>query len=257
MPQQPTVPDGNAEGITDPLEVPDTALGDGIAASLQAVVSAIPVVGGPLGVAIDYKRRMYVSEKQDAFSKNVASDLNRLGKTVDDLSRSFYGTMTFAAWLATLTNEQEKVDAFKNAVVNSALPNAPDDEMRELFLTMAASLTARHLRLLNCLFHPREYGIDAENSADFHVIGGGMGGAFKVIQQHVPGFERRDILERCINDLINQGLVYYQGQSQVREAGFLELLGNPLPTGLAHDFMAFMNPPQELLDAELAEEEDG
>jgi hypothetical protein len=118
---------------------------------------------------------------------------------------------------------------------------------------MAASLTARHLRLLSCLFHPREYGIDAENSADFHVVGGGVGGAFRVIQQHVPGFERRDILERCINDLINQGLIYYQGQAQDQET---RLLGNPLPTTLAHDFMAFMNPPEELSRADPAEDQD-
>jgi hypothetical protein len=117
--------------------------------------------------------------------------------------------------------------------------------MRELFLSMAATLTARHIRLLNFLFRPREYGIDAVNSADFHVIGGGIGGAFKVIQQHVPGFERREILDRCLNDLINQRLIYYQGDTQDLDAGFAELLGNPLPTGLAREFMAFLNPPQE------------
>jgi hypothetical protein len=256
VPQEPTASNGDAESVADPLEVPDTSLGDDMASSLQVVTSAIPALGGPLGVAIDRERRRYVSEKQDAFFRNVVSDLKRLGKTVDSLSTSFYGTVTYAAWLATLTNEQEKVDAFKNAVVNTALPNTPDEEMRELFLTMAVSLTARHLRLLNCLFHPREYGIDAVNSADVHVIGGGMGGAFKVIQQYVPGFERRDILERCINDLINQGLVYYQGQAQVREAHLMELLGNPLPTGLAHDFMAFMNPPTALSHADLAEDQD-
>jgi hypothetical protein len=136
-----------------------------------------------------------VGEKQAAFQASIAAELKRLGKTVDDLSRSFFGTMTYAAWLSTLTNEQDKVNGYKNAVINTALPDAPDEEMRELFLSMAATLTARHLRLLNRLFRPREYGIDAVNSADFHVIGGGIGGAFKVIQQHVPGFERREILD--------------------------------------------------------------
>jgi hypothetical protein len=174
--EESNTPDREAESAADPLDVPDTALGDGIAAGLQAMVSAIPVVGGPLAVAMDYERQRYVSEKQAAFRDAVASDLKLLHKTVNALSKSFYGTMTYASWLATLTNEQEKVDAFRNAVVNTALPNAPDEEMRELFLTMAASLTARHLRLLNCLFHPREYGIDAVNSADFHVVGGGLGG---------------------------------------------------------------------------------
>jgi hypothetical protein len=252
--QEPLQLGKDASASTDPLEVPDTALRDDMAYGLQAVVSAIPVVGGPLSVAIDRDRQRYVSEKQAAFQGAVATELKRLGKTVVDLSRSFYGTMTYAAWLATLTNEQEKVEAFKNVVVNTALPNAPDEEMRELFLSMAATLTARHLRLLNCLFHPHEYGIDAVNSADFHVIGGGMDGAFKVIQQHVPGFERRDVLERCIKDLINQDMIYYQGQEQGREAW---LMGNPLPTGLAIDFMAYMNPPHELLDAEEGEYQDG
>jgi hypothetical protein len=243
MAQEPTVPDDLTKRLADPLEVPDTALGDDISAGFQALASAVPLLGGPLGIAIDRQRQRYVSEKQTAFQRAVVSDLKRLGKTVDDLSRSFYGTMTYAAWLATLTNEQERVEAYKNAVVNTALPNAPDEEMRELFLTIAASLTARHLRLLNCLFHPGDYGIDVVNSADFHVIGG----AVKVIQKHVPGFERLDILERCITDLINQRLVYYQADTQVREAGFADLMGDPHPTALARDFMAYMNPPEELM----------
>ena len=76
-----------------------------------------------------------------------------------------------------------------------------------------------------------------------------------MIQEHVPGFERRDILDQCINDLINRGLVYYQGDSQVREAGFADLLGNPLPTGLAIDFLNFINPPQEPPHTAPAEEQ--
>jgi hypothetical protein len=250
MVQEPTIPDDDAEGLADPLEAPDTSLGDGIAAGLQAVVSAIPVVGGPLAVAIDYQRRSYVSEKQNAFSKRVTSDLERLHIKVEDLSETFFGTMTYASWLATLTNEQDRVDAYENAVVNSALPNAPDVEMRELFLSTAASLTARHLRLLNCLFHPEEYGIDAHDYRDFHIAGMEVGGTFELMRRHITGLDRADILNHCLDDLISQGLVRYPMQGQDART-----MGNPHPTELAHEFMAFINPPQELADADGGEEQ--
>jgi hypothetical protein len=125
MAQEPLALNDDAGRVADPLEVPDTTLGDDISAGLQALASAVPVVGGPLGIAIDRQRQRYVGEKQAAFQASIAAELKRLGKTVDDLSRSFFGTMTYAAWLSTLSNEQDKVNGYTNAVINTALPDAP------------------------------------------------------------------------------------------------------------------------------------
>ena len=249
MSQAPSSPDGDAESTRKKLVVPDTSIGDGVAAGVQALVGLVPGVGATMGVIVDYQRRKFASEKQTEFNNAVADELERLHIKADELAAQFYATLSHVDWLVTMTNEPEKIEAFRNIMLNTALPNPPEAEMRELFLSMVAALTGRHIRLLNSLNHPKMYGIDAVNSHDFHVLGGEMGGAFKVIREHVPGFEREDILNRCINDLVSQGLVYYQEQGQDAR-----LMGNPRTTDLGLEFVAFITAPKALSEADSPEQ---
>jgi len=253
VPQEPGLPNEEIENAGPKLVVPDTSLGDGVAAGVQALVGLVPGVGATMSVIVDYQRRRFASEKQTAFNNAVAEDLERLHIKADELTAQFYATLSHVDWLVSMTNEPEKVDAFRNIMLNTVLPNAPEAELRELFLTIVASLTGRHIRLLDAFINSPKYNIAVVNSADFHVIGG----TYKAISEHVPGFERRDILERCINDLINQRLVYYQGGDQVREASLLELMSDPHPTGLGYDFVVFISRPKDLAHADQPKEQDG
>jgi hypothetical protein len=171
------------------------------------------------------------------------------------LGDAAYATINHIVEVVRRTAHEEKLTALRNAALHVALGDGPEQALQDILLGMVDSLTVLHIRLLDSLFHPRKYDIDADDSRSFHLLGGGIGGAFKVIEEHVPGFKRRDILEHCISDLISQGLVFYQGDEQVRQAGFLNLLGNPLPTGLAIDFLIFINPPQEQAQTTPAEEQ--
>jgi hypothetical protein len=237
----------------DKLALPDTTKYDIMVTAIKAALAGVPFVGGSAAEIVGYGLTWHREKRHRELFEAVLDDLERLHVHVESLDDSFYAVASHAAQLATLTNEQEKLAAYRNIIVNSALPTSPDEEMRELFLTMVASLTGRHIRVLDAFINSPKYGIGVTNSADFQVIGGTK----KVISEHVPGFERPDILERCINDLINQRLVYYQGDSQVREARLLELMGNPLPTELAYDFVAFISQPPELAHADQAKEQDG
>jgi hypothetical protein len=133
---------------------------------------------------------------------------------------------------------EEKLERQRNAALHVALNDGPDQPIQAILLSILDVLTVLQVRLLDCLFHARTCDINAENAADFHVVGYGIGGAFRVIQQHAPGFERQDILERRLDDRINQGLIYCQEQG--RDA---RLLGYLLPTTLTHDFMACITAP--------------
>lgn len=246
-------PEGTSTAQGDKLAIPDTTKYDLMVTAIKAALAGVPFVGGSAAEIVGYGLTWHREKRYREVFEAVLDDLERLHVHVESLDDSFYAVASHTAQLATLTNEQEKLTAYRNIIVNSSLPASPDDEMRELFLTMAASLTGRHIRLLDAFINSPKYGIGVTNSADFHTIGG----TYKAISEHVQGFNRRDILELCINDLINQRLVYYQGGEQVREASLLELMADPLPTGLAYDFVAFMNPPQELSHADPAKDKDG
>ncbi len=230
----------------DKLALPNTTKYDLMVTAIKAALAGVPFVGGSAAEIVGYGLTWHREKRHRELFEAVLDDLERLHVRVESLDDSFYAVASHAAQLATLTNEQEKLDAYRNIIVNSALPTSPDEEMRELFLTLVASLTGRHIRLLDAFINSPKYGIPVVNSADFHTIGG----TYKAISDHVPGFERRDILEKSVNDLINQRLVYYQGGEQYPDASLLELMANPRLNGLAYEFVAFISRPKDLAHAE-------
>jgi hypothetical protein len=248
MPQEPSSRGEDTDRVTNRIVVPDTSLGDGVAAGVQALVGLVPGVGATMSAIVDYQWRKFTSEKQTEFNNAVADGLERLHIRADDLTAEFYATLSHVDWLVTMTNEPEKVEAFRNIMLNTALPNPPAAEMRELFLSTVAALTGRHIRLLDFLFHPRKYGVDAYDFQDLHVVNPSIGGVLTLIAKNVPGLDRPDILERCINDLVNQSLVTYQEEG--RDA---RMLVAPRPTDLAIELVAFITAPKALSQADLPE----
>jgi hypothetical protein len=207
-------------------------------------------------VATDRLRSDVVQQREDLDEQRAGLDEaeETIAYLKGRLGDAAYATINHVVEVVRRTAHEEKLTALRNAALHVALGDGPDQALQDILLGIVDSLTVLHMRILDALFYPRKYGIDADDSRSFHLLGGGIGGAFKVIEKHVPGFERRDMLERCVTDLINQGLIYYQGDEQVRQAGFLNLLGNPLPTGLAIDLLNFINlPPTALAEVGTAD----
>lgn len=191
------------------------------------------------------KLRSDVDQQREDLDQQRAG-LDEAKETIADLKGRLgdaaYATINHIVEVVRRTAHEEKLTALRNAALHVALGDGPDQALQDIFLNMVDSLTILHIRLLDALINSPKYDIPVVNSADFNTIGG----TYKVISEHVPGFERRDILERCINDLINQRLVYYQGGEQVPDASLLELMSVLHPTGLAHEFVAFISRPKEL-----------
>ncbi len=83
-----------------------------------------------------------------------------------DLSRSrehevFKETLEVATQIAMGTDEREKKDALRNAILNSAMPNAPARSRQQLFLHLLDIFTEWHIRLLRLFRDPRDW---AKNS---------------------------------------------------------------------------------------------
>lgn len=85
-----------------------------------------------------------------------------------------------------------KLEALRNAVLNSALPCSPDDDVQLMFLNLVDTFTEWHLRLLNYLSLSRfERGKEMEN-----------------IERTFPELlKRREFADQIIKDLFLRGLV--------------------------------------------------
>ena len=64
-------------------------------------------------------------------------------------NESFLTVFMHAYQLAIRNHHEEKLEALRNAVLNSALPNALEDDLKIIFLNITDSFTVTHIKLLN------------------------------------------------------------------------------------------------------------
>ncbi len=79
---------------------------------------------------------------------------------IDDVSfdnPTFQTTFKKAIRIADVHNQQEKLEAWRNAVLNSATPNFPKDDIQAIFLKWIDEFTVSHIRLLRMLHYLDNY----------------------------------------------------------------------------------------------------
>lgn len=109
-----------------------------------------------------------------------------------------------ASQMAIRNHQKEKLRALRNAVLNSALPNPPQEDEQMIFLRLVDQLTPWHLRVLRLFNDPVEW--MKENEITYP--GWGIGGVSMVIEHCFPDLRgQRDTYEQIIRDLQTDGLV--------------------------------------------------
>jgi hypothetical protein len=113
-----------------------------------------------------------------------------------------------ASQIALRNHQQGKLDALRNAVLNAALPNSPQEDEQMIFLRLIDQLTPWHLRVLSVLDDPVRW-MERHGVAN---PGWGMGGTSMVLEQCIPELRgQRDTYDQIVRDLQSEGLLA-QGQ---------------------------------------------
>ncbi len=119
----------------------------------KALVNSIPYVGSLVACFHDtYIQDPLMLRLQD-FLENLVQELKELESqinTVDFTKPELISAYVEARKLALQEHKQEKLEALKNIVLNSALPNL-DDELPSKFLHWIDDFTSRHLVLIKLL----------------------------------------------------------------------------------------------------------
>ena len=137
---------------------PRATLGDHVHLLARAGISSIPVIGGPalelfnylLAPPIQRRRDEWLNELEERLSKFEQEGRVNLEALRDN--EEFISTVMQASAIAIRNHEQEKIEALRNAVVNTAVGQSPENSKRELFLNFVDSFTVPHLRVLKALF---------------------------------------------------------------------------------------------------------
>jgi hypothetical protein len=141
--------------------VPDKA--DAVHALIRSGLGAIPFAGTAANELLGVIVTPTLDRRRSKWMEDVGEGLRilelKFGLVLEDLpyKASFIDIAIEASNIALRTSSEEKLNALKNALENSALPNAPEDSLQKLFLTYIDNLTVLHIRLLHLFDDPPSY----------------------------------------------------------------------------------------------------
>ncbi len=133
--------------------------GDVAYAAVKAVVASVPLVGGPAGELLELALRPPIEKRRDEWMESLGKRLAEVEARLDALAQDpgFVTTVVQATQVAMRAHQEEKLEALRNAVVNSAIGNAPAQDRRALFLRFIDDFTPTHLRVLRRFQDPRSF----------------------------------------------------------------------------------------------------
>lgn len=181
----------------------------------RAVVSAIPAAGGPLQVAFENIFTSPIEKRKEAWLEQLARIVEEVQERVADITpeklaanEAFVTVAMQASQVAIRNHQQAKLEALRNAVLNSALPNPPQEDEQMIFLRLIDHLTPWHLRVLTLLDDPVRW----MNRNGVKNPGWGMGGPSTVLEYCLPDLRgQRETYDQIVRDLQSEGLL---GQGQ-------------------------------------------
>lgn len=219
-------------------------------AMIRAGVKALPLGSSALEIIDLFKpsiaeRRTYWLEELDSGLRDLEErfeeiDLRKLAK-----DPNFVTTVLHASVIAERNHRHEKIEALRNATLSAALPNAPEDSLQQMFLSLVDTLTVVHLRLLK-VFHyflensneiPQNLGIDPETRRT-------RDPAPAFMEQYFTGWKEREAMyQQFWKDLYLRGLVRKEEIQMPGINNFVYLFIKNQPSALGKQFLSFIENP--------------
>ena len=125
---------------------------------VKAGIAALPLLGGSLNELVSLVLAPSLERRRDKWLEDMAEALGAIEAQVEDFkienlsgNEAFVSVVMHCSQIALRNHQKEKLEALRNAVLNAALADAPEQDLQHMFLTFVDSFTPRHLRLLKCL----------------------------------------------------------------------------------------------------------
>lgn len=220
--------------MSDPMEPPKQSKGDLAHAAAKAALSAVPYIGGPVAELLQLVIQPPLERRRAEWMRAVGEKLQELeqaGLNLEALSKNeeFVSAVMHASSMALRTHQQEKLDALRNAVLNIATGQAPEDALQHMFFRWIDSMSPLHLRMLMFFQAPTP----PPNIS--------MGGLGHVLEQNMPELRgKRHIYDQVWKDLHVNGLTNTDSL-HVTMSG--HGLGQKRTSELGDAFIAFVSEP--------------
>ena len=159
-------------------------------------------------------------------------ELEAKGLKLDELQKNeeFVSAVMHASQIALRTHQAAKLDALRNAIINVAKGQAPDEALQNVFLNLVDSFTELHLRILKVFQAPTP----PSNMS--------MGGLSSVLEHNIPELRgNRELYDQLWKDLYSRGLVNTDGLHVTMTGNGL---GQKRTTGIGDAFLKFIEEPK-------------
>jgi len=175
----------------------------------KAVLGSIPVVGATASELLQLlvtppleKRRnewmIEVGEKLKQLEQKEELDLIELAN--NDL---FIDVVLQTTQLALRTSEKEKIQYFKNVILNSAVENNPNITEVQIFLNFISTFTVWHIKILKLFDNPENWFKKNGKSLPNYMAGG----LSNVLEEAYPELSgKRELYDLIWDDLSRAGL---------------------------------------------------
>jgi len=231
--------------MTDPVKhtPPQADKGDIAHAVVRAALSAIPVVGGAADELFQLVLTPPLLRRQQEWRGEIADVVGRLEKDqgikLEDLQANdtFIDTVLHATHIALRNSQKEKREALRNAVLNAATENAPEQSKQQIFLAHVDRFTVWHLRVLKLFDNPKAWA--EEHNRDYSSTL--TGSLTRILGDAYPELAADSALRDQIwNDLFTSGLVGAESlHGMMTTAGMMASRTSPL----GKEFLRFIEAP--------------
>jgi hypothetical protein len=227
---------------SDKYEPPDHSTGDAAHLVASSMLSIIPgaaelfqyVVTPPL----EKRRAKWMDEVGQALRDLETNQ----GINLEELQSNdvFIDTVLHASQIALRNSQKDKHKALRNAILNAALPNPPEQSLQQVFLNLVDTFTLWHIRLLKLFQDPQKWAI--ENNHKFpNLVSGGLSSILESAFPELRG--KRAFYDQIWRDLYQTGLV--NTDSLYGSISAYGLMSNRT-SELGTQFLKFVEKPDEV-----------
>jgi len=198
-----------------------------------ASVSAIPIAGGPISVLLDKYLPEYMQQKRDKLVEDINNELKLLEKKFSNVCYSdekFISTFIKCTKLSLEEYESEKIEAYRNIIINSALPKESDFDEATLFINWIQELTIDEIRIIKSINDIDDVVFEDVKSNDIYQL-------LKVVYPNLPA----DYLIICGQNLMTKNIV--MGKHSYRKDNNKQSDRLWYLTNLGERFISFITSP--------------
>ncbi len=228
----------------DKTVLPESTMDDHAHTAIKAVLSAVPIVGGPAAELFAAIIAPSLALRRDEWLRDLAERLLRLEETVEGFkiesltgNDPFVTAVLHATQIAVRNHNDEKREALRNAVLNVAAGRAPEEDYQAMFLNFIDTFTPWHIRILR--FSKEINSMAMAKGID---TTGYLAGAVSIVLEGV--FDdlkgQREFYDQIVRDLEVRGLIGMKSlHTMMTGRGIFE----KKTTALGDKFLAFITAP--------------